>query len=169
MSRPADTPADVKIVSTTTRTSRCSSMVGSIETRRSCAAQCVVARRPRSMPFCASSSAPVQTEVTSDALAATRRIQASVSSWRSRARVPKPPGTTKMSIGGAVSHATVGITCRPPMALIGPGLRATVNTSNGALPRCAATRRPACEPGPRKHTFQGPRKIEHLDASLRRP
>src|SRR5205823_14129831 len=88
------------ISSSTTRRSRSTLMRSLNDWRRSWAPQCVVARRPSSRPARAKSNEPVHTDVTLRALAATRRIQARVSSSWIRARVPKPPGTTSRSMDG---------------------------------------------------------------------
>jgi hypothetical protein len=46
----------------------------------------------------------VHTEVVFRVVAATRRIQSSVSASSTSARVPKPPGTSSRSIGGASAN-----------------------------------------------------------------
>ncbi len=105
MSIPAETPADVTTPSSTTRRPGCTLTVGSRRVKRSSDPQCVVARRFLSRLARASTSAPVHTEVTRRAAAATRATHSSVSASSSSARVPNPPGTTSRSIGGALSKS----------------------------------------------------------------
>jgi len=70
----------------------------------------------------------VHTDVTFLALAATARIQASVSSSCISARVPKPPGTTSRSMGGVSAKANCGSTRSPPVVATGADDLATVKT-----------------------------------------
>ena len=86
-------------------------------------------------------SAPVQTERTSSASAAVSLTQRSRTSLFIWARVPKPPGTTRMSGCGQVSKECVGKTSRPLRAAIEPLSWATVKTSKGSVP----SRRPVTE------------------------
>src|SRR6266566_5513883 len=157
MSIPAATPAEVMMPSSTTRRSRSTLMRSLNDWRRSWAPQCVVARRPSSRPARAKSNEPVHTDVTLRALAATRRIQARVSSSWIRARVPKPPGTTSRSMGGASPNAKCGSTRSPPVVTTGAVDLATVKTRKGAL----SSLRRASGPGSsrvREKTSNGPAK-----------
>jgi hypothetical protein len=61
-----------------------------------------------SRPSFASSSAPVQTEVTRDARPAVARIQSNTCGVFERLPVPKPPGTSSKSIDGASSKQYSG-------------------------------------------------------------
>ncbi len=76
---------------------------------RSMLPQWVVAFEPSpSEPALAIRKLPVQTDVVSSASPATERIQSMTTGLSISRRVPIPPGTTRMSIFGAVREGVVG-------------------------------------------------------------
>src|SRR5262245_18743559 len=157
MSMPEATPAEVMTPSSTTRESRSTVTPAPRESRRSSAAQWVVARRPARRPALARRSAPVQTEVTCRAPAAALRIQPRVStSWR-RGRVPKRPGTTRRSMAGASAKLWVGTTTSAPVAVIGSRVLTTVKTWKGALSSDLRASAPGIR-RVRENTSNGPAK-----------
>src|SRR5947207_150121 len=132
MSMPAEIPAEVSTLPSSTTCSLSSTFTAGNNSRiRSSARQCVVARRPSSRPAWPSSSEPVQTDVSVSTCFARSPIQPTSRGLVRWARVPHPPGTTRMSSGGQSSSVWSGITFMPPVVRTGPAFSATSTTSNG--------------------------------------
>jgi hypothetical protein len=120
---PEATPAPVTILpSTTTR-----SLAGMAPSRARCsiAAQWQVARLPWRRPAAASTSEPVQTEVTYFAVAACRCRNFSATASSMRSCWPGPPGTMTTSSCGQSAKVTVGTIIIPRSVFTGSSVWAT--------------------------------------------
>src|SRR3989441_4144091 len=132
MSMPAEIPAEVSTLPSSTACSVSPPFTAGNNSRiRSSARRCVVARRPSSRPAWPSSSEPVQTDVSVSTCLARSPIQPTSRGLVRWARVPHPPGTTRMSSGGQSSSVWSGITFMPPVVRTGAAFSATSTTSNG--------------------------------------
>src|SRR5437763_616302 len=158
MSIPAETPAAVITAPVSTkrssgRTSISRPSVGS----SSSDCQWVVAGLPSSSPAAASTSEPVQTLATTVPPPASPRTQSSTASSFSSVRVPRPPGYTSTSKGGAVSHVSSGSTRRPFAHLTTPSERASVKTRTPSSGHCSAQAASTSQ-GPAQSSSSAPSK-----------
>jgi hypothetical protein len=123
-----DTPAAVTTLPCTT--TRCN--LGRAPRSRSCSSepQCVVARSPRNTPAAPSSSEPVQTDVVHWLVSCAVRIQSSNGfGGVVSARVPKPPGTIRISGRGTADSGSSAIRVSWRWSVrYGPGVIATNRT-----------------------------------------
>src|SRR5262249_39030835 len=84
-------------------------------------------------PAFARSRAPVHTEAVVPAMPDVFAIHEIISASFTSARVPNPPGTTRMSTAGFCENSKAGKIVRPPIIGTGSLERATQNTRKGAL------------------------------------
>ena len=98
------------------------------------APQRFVASRPARRPAAARTREPVQTESRSSISACRSRIHPAMSCRSTRARVPKPPGTSRMSTAGSVSKDQRGTMTSPPAAVTGSPVSPTRPVSKKAFP-----------------------------------
>src|SRR5688500_3103414 len=119
ISMPAETPAAVMILPSTT--TRSLTGVAPNFASRSSTAQCVVARRPSSKPAAPRTSAPVHTDVVHRVVAWAARSQSSTRVLAITGLMSIPPGTRTISATGTSASAWVATMLMPASVRLGPG------------------------------------------------
>src|SRR5262245_28274806 len=127
MSMPAETPAPVMTLPSRTIRSPTGSAPKSRRAPR--AAQCVVARRPRSSPAAPSTRAPVHTDVVQVVVACAFVSHSITTGSVITGRMFIPPGTRMMSGRGTAASACSASRATPASVRLRPGALATGNTS----------------------------------------
>src|SRR5262245_22059140 len=127
MSMPAETPAPVMTLPSRIIRSPTGSAPKSRRAPR--AAQCVVARSPRSSPAAPSTSAPVHTDVVQVVVACALVSHSITDGSAITGRMFIPPGTRMMSGRGTAASACSASRATPASVRLGPGALATGNTS----------------------------------------